>query len=63
MKSKEIKELLEIKNYLIEMQDYYRIIWNSPQINKINYNKEKDSFFISTDDKCEFNFKVKKKEK
>lgn len=63
MKSKEIKELLEIKNYLIEMQDYYKIIWSSPQINKLDYNKEKDNFFISTDDRFEFNFKVKKKEK
>ena len=56
MYSHEIQELLRLKNNLITVRDYLRII-ESPQINNIKFDNEK--FYIYTNDGYNFAFKVK----
>lgn len=58
MYSYEIEELIELKNHLIEIQDYIKIIKTSPQIDHIQY--KKDHFEIKTNDYYTFKFKIKK---
>lgn len=50
MYSYEIQKLLEIKNYLIEAEEYLKICKESPQINFIKYEPFSDSFEMSTND-------------
>ena len=58
MYSYEIEELIELKNHLIEIQDYIKIIKTSPQIDHIQY--KKGHFEIKTNDYYTFKFKIKK---
>lgn len=58
MKSQEIEELLELKNYLISIQDYVDILRTSPQIRDLAYDKEEDNFYIETDDRYRLKFKL-----
>ena len=58
MKSQEIEELLELKNYLISIQDYVDILRTSPQIRDLAYDKEADNFYIETDDSYKLKFKL-----
>lgn len=62
MYSWEIQKLIELKNYLIEVEDYLKICSTSPQIREIKYNSYDDNFYIKTDDNLKIYFKVKKKE-
>lgn len=57
MYSEEIKNLLELKNYYIEVKEYLKII-NSPQVDHIKY--ENQSFNVWTKDGYYFKFKLKR---
>lgn len=65
MYSHEIKQLLELKNYLLDRKEANKIlnIKDSPQINHIKYNTYDDNFEMWTSDNYYFKFKVKRKEK
>lgn len=56
MYSYEIENLLKLRNYLITVQEYYKIA-NSPQIDHIKY--ENDTFFMWSNDGYTFKFKLK----
>ena len=62
MYSHEIKQLLELKNYLLDRKEANKIlnIKDSPQINHIKYNTYDDNFEMWTSDNYYFKFKVKK---
>ena len=60
MYSNEIQNLLEIRNYLLTVREYFYICETSPQIREISYNPFEDNFYINTDDRYKFKFKVKK---
>jgi len=60
MYSHEIEELLKAKNYLINIQEYLKII-QSPQINHI-YVKD-DTFYLETDDRYKFTLKIERNKK
>lgn len=64
MYSHEILELLRLRNYLISVEEYIRLI-SSDQVKYVKYNPFEDKFYVSTDDNYNFQFKVKidKKEK
>lgn len=57
MTSKEIKELVELKEEVLTLNDYVKIVSTSPQISHIYY--EKPFFSIFTNDNYEFKVKVK----
>ena len=61
MYSHEIKQLLELKNYLLDRKEANKIlnIKDSPQINHIKYNTYDDNFEMWTTDNYYFKFKVK----
>lgn len=59
MYSYEIKNLLKLKNYVINDKDFMNILKTSPQINHQKYDKERDLFLIDTDDHYHAEFKVK----
>ena len=61
MYSHEIKQLLELKNYLLDRKEANKIlnIKNSPQINHVKYNTYDDDFEMWTSDNYYFKFKVK----
>ena len=59
MFSYEIDELLRNKDYVVNMDDYKRII-ESSQICHIKYDHWDDSFVINTNDGCSWRFKVYK---
>lgn len=63
MYSWEIKDLLQLKEYILEYQEYLDIIKTSPQINYLEYLKNEDKIRFTTDDKYEFKFKVYRKTK
>lgn len=65
MYSHEIKQLLELKNYLLDRKEANKIlnIKYSPQINHVKYNTYDDNFEMWTSDNYYFKFKVKRKEK
>ena len=56
MYSKEIEELLKLRNNLIDLNEYKKII-QSPQIDHIKY--ENGIFNIWTDDGYKFQLKIK----
>lgn len=58
MYSYEIKQLLELRNYLISNIEYLNIIDTSPQINRVRYNPYLDDFETWTDDNYYFKYKV-----
>ena len=59
----EIEKLLQMRNYLIEVQEYIEIsdIKKNPQINRVKYDPYNDDFEIWTNDNYDFKFKVKKR--
>lgn len=60
MNSNEIEELLKLKNDILEVKDYIDIITTSPQIIRINYNHDENSFDLLTSDNYKFKIKIKK---
>ena len=62
MYSHEIKQLLELKNYLLDRKEANKIlnVKDSPQINHVKYNTYDDNFEMWTSDNYYFKFKVKK---
>lgn len=58
----EIKNLIEYKQYLLEVEEYLSIIDTSPQIARVKYDNYNDEFEIWTNDYGYFKFKVRKKE-
>lgn len=65
MYSHEIKQLLELKNYLLDRKESNKIldIDSNPQINHVKYNLYEDNFEMWTSDNYYFKFKIKRKEK
>lgn len=56
MYSEEIKKYLKLKNYLITVDEYLKLIENS-QIRRIEY-KKNNTFDMITDDGYKFSFKI-----
>lgn len=57
MYSWEIEQLIELKNYVITIQDYCEIVKTSPQIDHVLY---KDEYFnLFTTDNYHFKLKIK----
>ena len=61
MYSWEIAELLKLRNYLLDVKEYFNICDTSPQIREVSYNPYDDKTTIRTDDRYEFQFKIKRK--
>ena len=59
----EIEQLLTLKEYLLSVEEYLKILDTSPQIRQVSYNSFTDEFYIETDERFKATFKVKKKEK
>ena len=57
MYSHEIQELLKVRNNLISVKEYLKII-KSPQINQIKFDDEQ--FYLWTDDNYKFTLKIRK---
>ena len=62
MYSWEIQKLLELRNYLLNSEEYLNVCNTSPQINRISYNGYEDNFNMTTKDNYHFKFKVKRLE-
>ena len=62
MYSHEIKQLLELKNYLLDRKEANKIfnVKDSPQINHVKYNRDTTDFEMWTSDNYYFKLKVKK---
>lgn len=58
MTTDKIKELLELKDYLLTVKEYMLIFQTSPQIRYMNYGKEKDTFEFLTDEGEYFELRV-----
>lgn len=58
MYSWEIAQLLDMKQCLLEVQEYMNVIKTSPQINYVEYLPNEDNLHITTDDNYDFKFKV-----
>ena len=59
MYSWEIEQLLKLRNYLITMDEYIRIV-SSKQVNMVKYDPYNNTFYISTADNYNFQLKIKK---
>lgn len=57
MYSKEIENLLKIKQNVISTSEYFEILNTSPQINHVKY--DNGCYQIETDDRYKFKVKVK----
>ena len=62
MYSHEIKQLLELRNYLISNEEYLNMIFTSPQIIEVKYSPYSDEFEAWTSDNYYFKYKVYRKE-
>ena len=60
MYSWEIAQLLDMKQWLLEYQEYLNVIQTSPQINYVEYLPYEDMLHITTDDYYDLKFKVKR---
>lgn len=60
MYSYEIENLIRLKNELLDLKDYDKIILTSPQVKQVKYND--DMFYIATTDNYNFKFKIKRRE-
>ena len=60
MYSWEIQQLMEIKNYLLLVEEYLFILETSPQIMRCTYNPFSDNYKMITSDGYEWNFKTRK---
>lgn len=58
MYSHEIENLLRLKNYLLNNEEYLSMVKTSPQINHIRYNDYSKFFEMWTKDNYSFKFKV-----
>ena len=56
----EIQNLMQLKNYLINVEEYLQICNTSPQIREVKYDPYQDNFMIETDENYKVYFKVKK---
>lgn len=59
----EIEQLLKLRNYLIDSEEYINMCMTSPQIKHIKYNPYENKIEISTNEDKYFKFKVYRKEK
>ena len=59
MYSHEIAELLRLRNYLVSMEEYIKIV-SSKQVKWVKYNPFEDKFYVGTEDKYNFDFKIKR---
>lgn len=59
MYSHEIENLLKLRNYLLTAKEYINVCNTSNQITYIKYDPYEDVFYISTEDKYNFKFKIK----
>ena len=59
MYSWEIKQLLEIKKYLLTVKEYFYVCDTSPQISRVYYSHGENDFNIETNNNYKFKFKVK----
>lgn len=62
MYSWEIVKLLELRQYVLDVKEYFNVCETSPQITRVTYNPYDDKIKVLTSDKYEFNFKIKRKE-
>lgn len=62
MYSHEIAELLKLRQYVLDVKEYFDMCDNSPQITRVTYNPYDDKIKVLTSDSYEFNFKIKRKE-
>ncbi len=60
MYSHEIENLLKLRNYLLTAKEYIMICNTSNQIKYIKYDPYEDIFYVSTEDKHNFKFRIKK---
>ncbi len=60
MYSWEIQQLMELRNYLLEIQDYINVTSTSPQIYLMCYDHYNDKYYWKTNDNYEWNFKVRR---
>lgn len=60
MYSHEIENLLKLRNYLLTAKEYINICDSSNQITYIKYDPYEDVFYVSTEDKYNFKFRIKK---
>ena len=63
----EIENLLKIKNYILNSEEYSSMISSSPQVKRVKYNTFDDSMETWTEEqdnsKKYFKYKVRRKEK
>jgi len=62
MYSWEIAKLLELRQYVLDVKEYFDLCDTSPQITRVTYNPYNDKIKVLTSDRYEFNFKIKRKE-
>lgn len=63
MYSHEIEQLLKIRNYLINSEEYLNVMKTSPQINEVKYSPYTDDFETWTSDNYYWKYKVYRKDK
>jgi hypothetical protein len=63
MYSHEIEQLLKIRNYLINSEEYLNIMKSSPQIDHVKYSSYTDEFETWTSDNYYWKYKVYIKDK
>ncbi len=63
----EIENLLKVKNYILNSEEYSSMISSSPQVKRVKYNTFDDSMETWTEEqdnsKKYFKYKVRRKEK
>lgn len=62
MYSHEIDQLLKLRNYLLNREEYLEVVDPSknPQINFAKYDSQNNCFEVNTTDNYNFKFKVKR---
>ena len=60
MYSYEIQQLMELKNYLLRVEEYLYVLETSPQIERCTYNAYNDNYYMKTTDDYQWNFRVRK---
>lgn len=63
MYSHEIDQLLKIRNYLLESEEYAHVMRTSPQIDHVKYSPYTDDFETWTSDNYYWKYKVYIKDK
>lgn len=59
MYSYEIDQLIKLRNYLIENEEYMKIVLNSPQISYLKYDPFTKDYEMWTSDNFYWKYKVK----